>query len=78
MNGAMGKRRERPRQSQSLGLRLVVAGLTGFGTISQGLIGMTSRRWQWFWLIAAAVTMVLLAWLATSDPGVLSKKFLTD
>ena len=72
---AMGRRRERPRQSQPLGLRLVVVGLTGLGTLSQGLVGMTNRRWQWFWLIASAVILALLAWLATSDPGVLSKKF---
>jgi hypothetical protein len=72
----MGKRREQRRQSQPVGLRLVVVGLTCFGTLSQGLVGMTSRRWQWFWLIAGAVTMALLAWLAMTDPGVLSKKFL--
>ena len=50
-------------------------GLTGFSTLAQGLVGMTSRRWQMFWLVAAVVAMMLLSWLATSDPGVLSKKF---
>jgi type IV secretory pathway TrbD component len=67
--------RKRRRQSQPIGLRLTVVGLTGFSTLAQGLVGMTSRRWQMFWLVAAVVAMMLLSWLATSDPGVLSKKF---
>jgi hypothetical protein len=49
--------------------------LTGFGSLAQGLAGITSRRWQWLWLIVGAVTMALLSWLASSDPGALSKKF---
>jgi hypothetical protein len=71
----MSGRRDRRPEPQPVGLRLFVAALTGFGTLSQGLVGMTSRRWQWFWLIVGAFTMALLAWLATNDPGVLSKKF---
>ena len=56
-----------------------MVGLTGFGALSQGLVGMTHQRQQTFWLIAASVTMALLSWLATGDPGnamgVISKKF---
>jgi hypothetical protein len=55
----------------------MIAGLTGFGALAPGLVAMTSsRRWQWTWLIVAAVTMMLMSWLATGDPGALSKKFL--
>lgn len=69
-------RRKRPRHSQPLGVRLLVVGLTGFSAFSQGVEGLTAnRRWQWFWIMAAVGTLMLLSWVASSDPGGFSKKF---
>jgi hypothetical protein len=67
----------RPRKPQTPnGLKLIVVGLAGLSVLSQGLLSMTSnRRWQWTWLLAAVLAMVLTTWLAQIDPGVLSKKF---
>lgn len=72
----MPRRRPPPKPQTPIGLRLIVSGLAGLSVLSQGLLSMTSnRRWQWTWLLAAVLAMLLTTWLAQIDPGVLSKKF---
>ncbi len=54
----------------------MLAGLSAFGVISQGLLNMVgSRRWQCVWLVASSLAVAMLSLLATLDLGVLSKKF---
>jgi hypothetical protein len=74
----MARRRGRRSKPQPVALRLILVALTGFEGLSLGLVNMTSRRWQWFWLIAGAVTMALLVWLTTNDPGAFSKKVFAE
>lgn len=55
--------------------RLLVA-MAGINQLLPNLIGMTgNRRWQVFWCVTSVIAAMLLMWLSSKDPGVLSRKF---